>query len=645
MSEEVNIRAKRPGPNLKISIVALGLLCYFFFGCGGNGSSGPSDDSSTDVERISSESSESSRTTENPPAINIRINQVDTTYCPIVKSYVSVTDQDGNPVMGLTAADFFLEENTTLLSSVQVDWAASVYSPISVSMALDYSGSMSDAATAEMETAAVEFVSEMSSDDWGEIIKFSQLEELIQPFTPNKDALKTAITNQWPHSGQLTALYDAVYLAISDTASSNGRRAVIAMTDGADNVSSHTSKEVTDHAVSNGVPVFTVGLGKTDSTILEQIAEETGGQYFYAPNSNDLRAIYLKISEILRNQYVISYDSTLVGGGSSGLEVTAEDQGLSDNDFKQFSTCPDPPELALLNSIDTPGTANSLDVYGNYAYIADGPAGLQVVDISDVQNLNVVGSIDTSGSYPKGEAVDVHVSYPYAYVAANENGLVIVDVSDPGDPKIERSFPPNVIDNIDKVTSVYVSGYYCYLLDSDSGLAIIYIDDQREFHLAGTAPNLSGRDVAVFQRFVYVSNGDGLVIIDVSTPANPQIKGLVATPGEAKKICLSYPYLYIADGNTGGLSVVDVSLSENPLLMGELFLSGVSEAVDMKGSYAYVATNDMGVINIVDVSKPQSLEWVNSEATLYEAKDVKISGSNIYVADSGAGFVVLSISN
>src|SRR5205085_4540257 len=45
-----------------------------------------------------------------------------------------------------------------------------------------------------------------------------------------------------------------------------------------------------------------------------------------------------------------------------------------------------------LSFVDIPGFANNVDVSGNYAYVAAGSSGLQVVDVSNRLSPHVVGS-------------------------------------------------------------------------------------------------------------------------------------------------------------------------------------------------------------------------------------------------------------
>ncbi|MDP6796866.1 MAG: hypothetical protein QGG33_03490, partial [Candidatus Krumholzibacteria bacterium] len=72
-------------------------------------------------------------------------------------------------------------------------------------------------------------------------------------------------------------------------------------------------------------------------------------------------------------------------------------------------------------SVDTPGTARSVAVSGNYAYVADGYSGLQIVDVSDPAAPLIIGSVDTPDT-----AFGVAVAGNYAYVADRYSGLQIV---------------------------------------------------------------------------------------------------------------------------------------------------------------------------------------------------------------------------
>jgi len=78
---------------------------------------------------------------------------------------------------------------------------------------------------------------------------------------------------------------------------------------------------------------------------------------------------------------------------------------------------------AALSYVDIPGYANNVDVAGNYAYVAAGSAGLQVVDVTDRTKPAIVASLDTDGT-----SIDVRVFGNYAYLADGEAGLKVIDI-------------------------------------------------------------------------------------------------------------------------------------------------------------------------------------------------------------------------
>ena len=88
-----------------------------------------------------------------------------------------------------------------------------------------------------------------------------------------------------------------------------------------------------------------------------------------------------------------------------------------------------------LQVVDTPGSAESLDVAGTYAYVADATGGLRVIDVSDPANPQEVGNNNGFRN-----ALRVGVSEGYAYVA-NSDDLRVVDVSDPTNP-VEVGYAP-----------------------------------------------------------------------------------------------------------------------------------------------------------------------------------------------------------
>ena len=194
---------------------------------------------------------------------------------------------------------------------------------------LDYSNSTIPV-TLEMETAAKTFVDLLDPvTDEAEVIKFDQDIAVMQPFTENQVALKAAIDAappNLPRSG--THLYDALWQSIISTSlRSNPQLAIVAVSDGQDDLSTRTIEEVTAAAASSNVRIFTIGIGNVDNTVMQQLATETGGQYFFTPNISDLETVYATISEILSNEYAIEFTTSSVAGDTISITVVVDDGG------------------------------------------------------------------------------------------------------------------------------------------------------------------------------------------------------------------------------------------------------------------------------------------------------------------------------
>jgi hypothetical protein len=72
---------------------------------------------------------------------------------------------------------------------------------------------------------------------------------------------------------------------------------------------------------------------------LQQLAKQTGGQYFLADTASDLEAVYLKISQVLSNQYLIEYPTTSSGGNTVSLDVEVDNNGLLGKDSRDATGC------------------------------------------------------------------------------------------------------------------------------------------------------------------------------------------------------------------------------------------------------------------------------------------------------------------
>ena len=260
-----------------------------------------------------------------------------------VTAYVSVTDSTGNPVKDLKPEDFSLAEDSQQVTLLSAELATDA--PISLVLLLDTSGSMTGPGITAAKTAASNFIAGLNPEDRVAVATFDNTVTTIIDFTTDHNAARNELSLLDATRGAGTCLYDAAYQAVQMTATvPSGRRAVVLFTDGVDETPSggtcsiHTADDVINLATESGTraPLYTLGMGsKVDQKNLQRLAQDTGGRFFYSPDSNQLDAIFFRLSDTLRSQYALKYSST-AGPGSHTLAVTAKYLSAQDTDTRGF---------------------------------------------------------------------------------------------------------------------------------------------------------------------------------------------------------------------------------------------------------------------------------------------------------------------
>ena len=198
--------------------------------------------------------------------------------------------------------------------------------PISVGMIFDSSGSMSDKIEKSKE-AALQFFKTSNPQDEFMLINFNERPNLISAFTSKFENLEDRLITV--RAGGKTALLDAIYLGLNEMKKgTTNRKALLVISDGGDNHSRYTERDVKKAVKEADVEIYAVGIfeplssrGRTTEEaggpgLLSELAEVSGGRMFSVEDPNELPDIMEKISIELRNQYVIGYKpSNLVRDG------------------------------------------------------------------------------------------------------------------------------------------------------------------------------------------------------------------------------------------------------------------------------------------------------------------------------------------
>jgi Ca-activated chloride channel family protein len=233
----------------------------------------------------------------------------------LVNVFVTVTDANGAPVPGLEQSDFAVTEDGHPQKIAFFERDTEM--PLSIVMAIDTSGSVHKDLSIE-KSAAHNFVHALIRPvDQMDLMDFNSDVREVVPFTNNIRRIDNGLENL--SNGPATALYDAIYLASQSLSSQRrGRKVLVLISDGGNTVKGTDYPQALEQALRGEVMVYSIidlpiladaGRDTAGEHAMITLSEQTGGKYYYAEAGN-LDAIFRKVSEDLRTQYLIGYYPT-----------------------------------------------------------------------------------------------------------------------------------------------------------------------------------------------------------------------------------------------------------------------------------------------------------------------------------------------
>ena len=227
---------------------------------------------------------------------------------------VRVTTRSGSTVTNLNKEDFILSEDGAQRT---ITYFAKDDAPVSVGMLLDVSNSMKNKMRKSSD-AATEFFRYASPDDEFFLVEFNGRPRLKVPFTREWQAIAAEIARA--RASGLTALLDAIHLGVAQmTHARNSRRALIILSDGGDNFSRRTLRELTGTLIESDVQVYSMDVidenygikhsreEREGPKLLSQVALETGGLDFPLVRVDGLPDIGERMAHALRQEYILGF--------------------------------------------------------------------------------------------------------------------------------------------------------------------------------------------------------------------------------------------------------------------------------------------------------------------------------------------------
>jgi Ca-activated chloride channel homolog len=233
------------------------------------------------------------------------------TSADLVLVPVTITDGLNRPVIGLDQDNFQLYEDK---KPQEIKHFSSEDTPVSIGLIVDTSGSMANKLERARD-AVQQFCAAANPQDEFFMITFDDAPHLTTDFTGNSEELENDLLTS-PSRGR-TALLDAIYMGLHKMKDARyPRRALLILSDGGDNHSRYSERDVTSAVKEANVLLYAVGtfdryvntqeelLGPD---LLRSVTEVTGGKAYTVTDVRDLPAVTKLIGEQLRHQYVLAY--------------------------------------------------------------------------------------------------------------------------------------------------------------------------------------------------------------------------------------------------------------------------------------------------------------------------------------------------
>jgi Ca-activated chloride channel homolog len=248
------------------------------------------------------------------------IVRVDSALVPIP---VSVTDANGRAVTNLKLNDFLLRVGG---NDVEIDDVFRSDTPVRLALLFDNSSSVFQAREFEKKAAIRFFKSVLRPEkDLAALYSVASGVRLEQTLTKNTSQLIDAINGLLEPKGA-TKLLDGIIEASNYLQDFQGRRVIVIVSDGEDNLSDASLEETVKAAQVNNCQIYVVKTtefenfkrtgertGSANVRYLAaerrmiELASQTGGAVYSPIDENELDAAFTRISAELSQQYVLSY--------------------------------------------------------------------------------------------------------------------------------------------------------------------------------------------------------------------------------------------------------------------------------------------------------------------------------------------------
>lgn len=364
---------------------------------------------------------------------------------------------------------------------------------------------------------------------------------------------------------------------------------------------------------------------------------EASGSYLYLGGDDGLTILNVSNPASITQAATINQH---VGNTSLDIAVEGNYAFVAVSGYIDIYNISNPSSPVFVSTTVTTGSASSIDVFGNYAYVGSGSNYFSIVDATN-KSAPVVRSTITLAEQANDVAAD---SNTYAYVSAGSTGVIKINVNNPLSPSIAGTY-----NTPGSATSLAIAGSTAYVADGSPSLTILSI-------AGGGAPSLLGtyqdnhndsRSIAVGNGRVFLAEQTETKIVNASTPSSPVLTRSILQMRSVTDVAVFGNMVYLGEDQIG-LVGVDATNPVAPVItaMRRNVVGGpnYSNRIVHNGSYLFSAVNVTGV-QIFSTPTANQINLVSTLDTPGSAGDIAIQGNRLYIADGQNGLVIADISN
>jgi Ca-activated chloride channel family protein len=241
------------------------------------------------------------------------------------------------------------------------------------------------------------------------------------------------------HPTRGTAILDSLTQISRTLAATEGRRAIVLITDGYDEHSSTPFQEALGAVKAAGATLYVVGIGGVAGVsikgerMLRQLAVESGGRFFFPSRDEQLAEVHDALTDDVHNRYLISYTPRNQKTDGAWRKITVK----TSNPRHVVTTRPGyfaPKPPAIRPSIEfTAADSNGryLDLTSQDLEILENGAPQQVETFQEaVDPVSIVLALDASGSMRKKEAYVIESAREFVRALRPQDNLAVVMFAD-----------------------------------------------------------------------------------------------------------------------------------------------------------------------------------------------------------------------